>query len=122
MAAIAHSNPPKRPEGTVIHSRDVRKLSIPGVSRADENVFCVIGLLFDFHEGARRNLYHVGDVRIIFLNDISKAFDREQVQSLVDALFCQIGAGIPSPVIKRFLSWFTLLYANAEIIVTADGI
>ncbi len=99
-----------------------QKCAIPGVSGADENVFCVIGLLYDFHEGARRGVYQIGAQRIIFLNDISKAFDREQVSSLLDAIFCQIGGGEPTPEIKRFLATINSTYENAEIIGTGDGV
>jgi hypothetical protein len=95
-----------------------QKCNIPRVAGCDENVFLFLATLYDFHAAAKHGLMAPGAVRIFLLSDISKAFDRAQVDPLLHALRCIIDV----PNIERLLARISHLYSVGRIAVSKGGI
>ena len=74
--------------------------------------------LYDFHAAAKHNMMAPGSVRIFLLSDISKAFDRAQVDVMLHALRCIVNV----PGIERLLARISHLYSVGKIAVTKNGI
>jgi hypothetical protein len=95
-----------------------QKCNIRRVAGCDENVFLFLATLYDFHAAAKHGLMLPGSVRVFLLSDISKAFDRVQVDPLLHALRCIIDV----PNIERLLSRIDHLYSVGRIAVSKGGI
>ena len=93
-----------------------QKSNIQFVAGTDELVFLVLGALFDFHAAAAKNLLPIGAVRIFIFNDISKAFDRVELNILSQA----IRVVLPTLDPFRFLSVLSSLFGKLKVVVT-DG-
>ena len=80
----------------------------------------VVTALYDFHRAARDGKILKGVVRIFLLSDISKAFDRVQLDVLIQAIRHVLGS-VGDDLLKAIISRIVFLYATGQILTTKDG-
>jgi len=94
-----------------------QKCNIPKVAGCDENIFLFLSTLYDFHSATKHARIPPGTVRVFLLSDISKAFDRVQLDPLLHA----IKTVVDVPGIERLLSKIQHLYSIGKVAVTKNG-
>ena len=104
-----------------LHMRSVnraQKCNIPRISGCQENRHLFLASLYDLMLGARDRKYAPGKVRLFFLNDLSKAFDRAQHKVLLWALQILLGDACST----RFLAILDHMHTTARMVVTQQGV
>ena len=104
-----------------LHMRSVnraQKCNIPRISGCQENRHLFLASLYDLMRGAREGLYVPGKVRLFFLNDLSKAFDRAQHTVILWALQILLGEACST----RFLAILDHMHKTARMVVTQQGV
>ena len=98
-----------------------QKCNISRVAGCMENVHLFMAALFDFHKAAKDRSIPIGTVRLFLLSDISKAFDRVQLDVLIQAIRC-ILVGIPDKLLRRVLSRIVFMFTTGQILTEKDGL
>jgi hypothetical protein len=95
-----------------------QKCNMPRVAGCQENIHLFMACLYDIHVGAAHGKYREGKVRLFFLNDLSKAFDRAQHPVILRALQTLMGAACTT----RFLALIDDMHQTARIVVSQQGV
>ena len=101
--------------------RKAQKCNIPRLAGCVENITLLMASLYDFHRAAKNGQLPIGTRRVFLFSDISKAFDRVQLEPLVQAIRTVL-RDIKGDALDRIIAKLVHLYDATKIAVTVKGL
>ena len=94
-----------------------QKCNIPRLAGCMENVTLLMASIYDFHAGALKGVLGIGAQRVFLFSDISKAFDRVQLDLLIQAIRVVMGL-VEGPALDRIIAKLVHLFDVGRVAVS----